>query len=304
MDGNEGCRLELVPARLIKRMPGITLGATKKYIGKARDISRERGYYRPVVLSESQGCMTLLSGAATFEACLEDKTAKVPAVIVKTAGEADGLLFALQSAELDEPLGAVAVSAAIVQLVDLHCVPRKRIAETLGKSPAWITKMEGLSRRLNGTVQAMVAEGQLSARSAQEIARLPDDVQVQFAASTANEFLSKEGVAYLVSRYLNEGTGAEERERIVRTPKLALPDDRKNRGRVARDNSESARLARAIARCMDSVSSLYGLVGRIDTGGVAVHMADIASLAGSLDALLRQIRRVFYPGKNGGDAYD
>jgi hypothetical protein len=34
-------------------------------------------------------------------------------------------------------------------------------------------------------------------------------------------------------------------------------------------------------------------------------MTDIASLTDSMDALLRQIRTVFYPGKNGGgDAYD
>jgi len=248
--------------------------------------------------------MTLISGAATFEACLEDKTAKVPAVIVKTAGEADSLMLALQSAELDEPPSAVAVSAAIVQLIDTHRVPRKHIAEMLGRSPAWLAKMESLSRRLNRTVQMMVAEGQVSARSAQEIARLPDGVQVQFAVSSANEFLGKEGVTYLVNRYLNEDASAEERERIVMAPKLALPDDRRSRGRAGRDNSDSARLSRAIARCMDGITSLSGLVGRIDAAGVAVRMTDIASLTGSLDALLQQIRMVFYPGKNGGDAYD
>jgi ParB-like chromosome segregation protein Spo0J len=285
-------------------MPGIGLGATKKCVGKARDISRERGYYRPVVLSDSQGCMALLSGAATYEACLEDKTAKVPAVIVETAGEADGLMFALQSAELDEPPNAVAVSAAIVQLIDSHCVPRKQIAETLGKSPAWIAKMESLSRRLNATVRAMVVEGQVPARSAQEIARLPDNVQVQVAVSAANEFLSKESVTYLVNRYLNEDTSAQERERIVQTPKLALPDGHKGRARVGRDNSDGARLSRAIARCMDGLSSLSGLLDRLDAGSAAVRMADIMPLADSLDAMLRQIQTVFYPGKNGGDADD
>jgi len=304
MDSNDSCRLEMVPVRLIKRMPGIGLGTTKKCIGKARDISKAHGYYRPVVLSDSQGCMTLLSGAATFEACLEEKTSKVPAVIVKTAGEADSLMLALQSAELDEPPSAVVISAAIVQLIDSHHVPRKRIAETLGKSPAWLAKMESLSRRLNHTVQAMVAEGQVSARSAQEIARLPDHVQVRFAVSAANEFLSKEGVTYLVNRYLNEDTCAEERERIIQTPKLALPDDRRNRGRVGRDNSDSARLSRAIASCMNGITNLSGLVGRIDVASAAVRMTDIASLTDSLDTLLRQIRIVFYPGKNGGDAYD
>ena len=304
MDSNADCRLELVPALLIKRMAGIGLGASKKCIGKARDISRERGYYRPVVLSDSQGCMTLLSGAATFEACLEDKTAKVPAVIVKTAGEADGLMFALQSAELEGPPSAVAVGAAVVQLIDRHGATRKDIAGALHKSPTWINRMENLGRRLTPTVQAMVVEGQVSARSAQEIARLPHGVQAQFAVSASNEFLNKENVTYLVNRYLNEDTSAEERERIIQTPKLALPDDLKGHARVGRDHSDSARLSHAIARCMDGASCLSGLLCRIDTGNVAVRMTDIASLSEGLAALLRQIQAVFSPGEKGDDAYD
>jgi len=302
MDSKPDYRLELVPARLIKRMAGIGLGATKQGIGKARDISRERGYYRPVALSDSQGCMTLLSGAATFEACLEDKAAKVPAVIVKTAGEADGLMFALQSAGLDEPPSAVAVGAAVVQLIDRHGATRKDIAGALRKSPTWVNRMENLGRRLNPAVQAMVAEGQVPARSAQEVARLPHDVQAQFAVSASNEFLNKENVAYLVNRYLNDDTGADERERIIQTPKLALPGDRKNI-RACRDQSDSARLSRAIAGCMDGASSLSGLLGRIDTGSVAVRMTDITSLSDILSALLRQIQSVFFPGEKGGGAY-
>jgi len=297
-------RLELVPSKLIKRTPGLNLGATKKCVGKAREISRERGYYKPVVLSDSEGCMTLLAGAATFEACLEDRAAKVPAVIVKIEDEADGLMFALQSTGLDEPPSAVAVSAAIVQLIDSHCMPRKRIAEALGKSPAWLARMESLSRRLNATVQAMVAEGQVPARSAQEIARLPDGVQVAFSISAANEFLTKEDVTYLVNRYLNEDAGAEERERIIRSPKLALPNEYRSPGRTGRDNSDSARLSRAIARCLDGASSLSGLLGRIDAGSVAVRMSDIASLSDSLAALLHQLLAVFPPGENGVAAYD
>ena len=306
MEGRASCRLELVPAQLIKRMPGIALGATKKGIGKARDISRERGYYRPVVLSDAQGCMTLLAGEAAFEACLEDKAAKIPAVIVKTDGEADGLMFALQSAGLDEPLGAVAVSAAVVRLIDLHGVTRKHIAESLNKSPSWINRMENLGRKLNPAVREMVSKGHTQARSAQEIARLPDGVQAQFAVSAANGFLSKENVAYLVNRYLNEDTGSEERERIIRTPRLVLPGDCKNRSRVGRDNSDSARLSRAVARCLDGVASLSGLLGRIDIDSAAVRMSDVIALRDSLAALLRQMQGVFCPGGKwgGGGAYD
>jgi ParB-like chromosome segregation protein Spo0J len=304
MENKKGFRLELVPARLIKRMPGLNLGASRKGLGKAIDISRKRGYYRPVVLSEAQGRMTLISGAAAFEACLEDNAAKVPAVIVRTEGEADDLMFALQSAQLDDPPNAIGVSAAIVRLVDSHGVPRKHIAEALGKSPAWINRMEKLSRDLNDTVQKLVAEGKVAPRSAQEIARLPGGVQAPFAVSATNEFLGKEDVAYLVGRYLDEDAGAEERDRIVRTPKLALPDRRGKRGRAARDNSDSARLSRAIAICLDDAVRLCGLLGRIDIDGAAVRMSDAMALADSLAGLAQKLRAIFAPGKNKGGMAD
>jgi len=302
------CRLELIAAQRIKRMPGLNLGATQEGVKKAKDISSKRGYYKPVVLSDSQGCMTLLAGAATFEACLEDKVMQIPAVIVQTEGAADDLMFALQSTGLDEPPSAVAVSAAIVQLVDAYGVPRKHIAETLGKSPAWINRMEALSRKLNAAVQGMVTEGQVAPRCAQEIARLPDNVQAAFAISSTNEFLSKENVTYLVNRYLNEDISAEERDRIVRQPKLALPNEIKKRGRIGKDHSDSARLSRAIARCMDDASYLFGLLNRIDISETAVRMSDIMMLADSLVALCQQLKSVFALGKNqlfhGGGAND
>jgi len=298
--------MELVSTRRIKRMPGMQAGVTKKDVLKVREFAKKRGYCNPVVLSDRDGCMTLLSGAATFEACLGEKGAKVPAVIVQTKGEADDLMFALQSSELNETLGAVAAGSAIVRLIDSHNVPRKHIIEALGKSPAWLNKMESLSRRLNSEVQRLVTEGLVSARSAQEIARLPDNVQMAFAISASNDYLSKDKVAYLVNRYLNEDTGTDERERIINTPGMALPNELKRRRRMSRDDSVSARLSRAIAGCLDGSAYLYKLLLGADISGVAVRTTDIKTLIDGVAALHMLLMAVFYPGKNesDGDAYD
>jgi len=297
MERGEKIRLESVAIRRIKRMPGLAIDASPKGISKARELSEKRGYYKPVILS---GDMTLLAGAPMYEVCLEERAMMIPAVIVSTESEADSLLFALQAASLDEAPNAVAVGAAIVRLTDTHRVPRKQIAAALGKSPAWINKMESLCRKLNATVQKLVAEGQVSARSAQEIARLPDDVQMPFAVSICNDFLGKRNVTYLVNRYLDEDTGADERGRIINTPRTALPGELKFRSGMGRDNSAGARLARAVAGCLDSASYLSGLLDRIDIGATAVHMADIAALTGALTALQLRVQAVFYPGKNSG----
>jgi len=296
-NNDEKVCIDLVPMERIKRIPCLMFCAPSKTVEKHRAFASERGCRLPVFVSDSGGCMTLLSGSASFEAGLEDKAAAIPAVIVKTGGDADELMFALQSAELDASPGAVAVSDAIVRLVDVHHVPRKSIAGTLGKSPAWIARMESMSRRLTESVKEMVADGQIKPRTAHEIARLPKDVQTAFAVSAGNEFLSKENVAYLVNRYLDEDTGDEERARIVSAPGLALPSGAKGRGKAHRDTSVSASLSHAVAMCLDSAAFLMRILGRSDIGEAAVRLPDILALDSSLDLLRGRLKEVFPRGK-------
>ena len=301
MKTNGNYRMDMVLSREIKRLPGIKDGISQKRSEKIRNFAGKRGCYMPVVLSETDGSMTLLAGAATFKACLEEKVTKVPAMIVRTEGEADNLMFALQTAELDETLDAISVSAAIVRLIDVYGTPRKQIAESLGKSPAWVNKMEGLSRKLVAAVRDLVTEGHITSRAAQEIARLPDHVQMAFAVSAGNEYLSKNSVAYLVNRYLNDDASSEERDRIIHTPGMALPDQIKSRNARAKDLSDSARLSRAIARGLDATASLSNLLDRIDIGRTAVNLPDIAALLGGLAALRAKLAP-FLPGEKEGRA--
>jgi len=135
-------------------------------------------------------------------------------------------------------------------------------------------------------------------RTAQEIARLPDGVQTAFALSASNEFLNKENVTYLVNRYLNEDTGTEERDRIINTPRLALPIALKSRSRIGIDKSDSARLSHAIAICLDDASYLSNLLSSIDIVRTAIRIPDIMALADSLTTLHMRLLSVFPPGEN------
>jgi hypothetical protein len=118
--------------------------------------------------------------------------------------------------------------------------------------------------------------------------------------------LNKDNVTYLVNRYLNEDVSPEERDRIVNTPKLALPNGLKRRSKNSRDNSASARLSRAIAGCLDSNAYLSKLLASVDVREAAVRITDVESLADSLAALRTLLMTIFYPGKGngGGDAHD
>jgi len=297
MKPNDGYRLDMIPIGRIKRMPGIKTAAAKSVVEKTRAFAEKHGCYMPVILSDSDGRMTLLSGAATFEACREERMPKVPAVVVQSNGEAGELMFSLQSSELSAPPDAMYVSAAVVRLIDVHEVSRRKIAESLGKSPAWVSRMEGLSRRLSDAVRTLVSDGFISSRAAQEIARLPAEVQVQFAVSAGNEFLSKDDVAYLVNRYLDDSAGAEERDRIIRAPKQALPEAPRKRGARAMDQSVCARLTRAMARCLDNASFLLRFLDNKHIELAAVNAYDAAALSTKLSELSGRLRKIFCPGE-------
>jgi len=302
MEDNKKSQVALISTKRIKRLPCLMFSAPGKEVNKHKQLANERGYRLPVVVSDTAGCMTLLSGTAAFEASLEDNASEIPAVIVRVDNEADGLMFALRTADLDGSLGAVAVSDAIIRLIDVYNIPRKRIAQTLSKSPAWIARMENLGRRLTGTVKQMVAEGWVAPRTAQEIARLPEQAQTEFAVSIRDEFLSKENVSYLVNRYLNEDTGEEERARIISAPRQALPISAKRQRKSGADTSPGARLAHAAALCFDGAVYLKRVLDRADIGEAAVRMPDILALYSELETLCGRLREIFVLGQNADNA--
>ena len=303
MEKEKGCSLRMVPTAQIKRMPGIRPGAAKRLVGKTKEFARKRGCYMPVLLSDAGGRMTLLSGSATFEVCLEERAGKVPAVVVRTEGGADELLFSLQSSDLSAPPDAMYVSAAVVSLINDYSMPRRTIVESLGKSPAWVSRMEGM-RKLSGAVRAFVCDGLISSRAAQEIARLPEEAQAPFAVSAGGEYLTKDETAYLVNRYLDPGTSLEERGRIVGSPRQALPEAPRGRGAKAMDQSFGARLARAMARCFDCASYLQNLLEAGGAWQADANMSDAEALAAALYALAGRLRGEPCPGGREGRGDD
>jgi len=108
--------------------------------------------------------------------------------------------------------------------------------------------------------------------------------------------LSKDSVAYLVNRYLNEDTGVEERSRIIHTPRLALPNELKARNVRIKDRSDSARLSHSMARLFDEAVFLSGLLDRYDADETVIRISDTTALAEILAALILKMQAVLSPG--------
>ena len=70
MGNNEKGRVALIPAKRVKRMPCQIFGAPGKEVDKHKLLANKRGYRLPAVVSDSAGCMTLLTGTAAFKTSL------------------------------------------------------------------------------------------------------------------------------------------------------------------------------------------------------------------------------------------
>jgi len=79
-----------------------------------------------------------------------------------------------------------------------------------------------LALKLVDNVKGMVKDGVICARTAEEIARLPEDIQVSFAGKIVRDGLSKTDVGQLVSLYTREEPGSALRDAILETPQAVL----------------------------------------------------------------------------------
>lgn len=92
----------------------------------------------------------------------------------------------------------------------------------LGRSVSWVNKRLALTDRLATSVVELVQAGQICAHTAQEIARMPGDVQQTFAGKVVTEHLPKSAVERLVTTYNNHQTPQEMKRAVLENPQATL----------------------------------------------------------------------------------
>jgi hypothetical protein len=92
----------------------------------------------------------------------------------------------------------------------------------LGKSKSWVSKRISLITRLHPSVQDLVSKKHLCPHSAQEIARISEDLQHDFAVKIIQGDLPKSVVETLVGAYNNPNSPESLKEQILTAPENAL----------------------------------------------------------------------------------
>jgi len=282
----------------------------RRAVERCKDAIEKLGVLHPPVVGTAQeGIRTLLFGQCELMALRELGVKKMDAIEVEVTGGAGerAKLSLLLMALKDRP-GALCEGLLIQEAVGAG-VPRLEIQAMLGKSASWVSNRISLVTRLDGNVYEMVRRGLLDPRSAQEVARLPADVQFAFAERAVRECLPKSAVESLVAAYNDESCPDAVKAQILGDPRAALR--RVADGRRAVDADKQGRRKGKVPPhdvdgCMNSaighISKLCHMLGYVPLTEATRYGSALKELETELLALLAEVRRLvpqgwFSPGK-------
>lgn len=207
----------------IKDNQVLALSVNRQDVERCTRIIRQYGLVTPPVIGNFQdGTKLLLSGECEFIALKEMGVKNVDAVAVPISLSEEGDKLCLLLSCLKKSPCALSESILISQLINTGNYTQFQIGDLLGKSASWVNKRISLATKLHPAVREMVILKQLCPQSAQEIARLPTDVQHDFATKVVSECLPKSAIEVLSTAFNRVDCPSSLKEQILKHPKHAL----------------------------------------------------------------------------------
>jgi len=251
----------------IEKNPILALSVSAKDIAAYGRLTRAFGNVAPAIVGPTfdEG-YRVLSGQAQLEAMAQHKNAKIPVIIADTQEESQQLKLALMLCTLRQEGSSLSEGAFIDTLIREHGMSQQELAKMLKKSKSWISKRHSLAVKLAQEVKELVKSGTLCARSAEEIAKLPADTQMDFAKSIVRDSLNKTSVAYLVSLYTHPSTSPATQETILHDPQAALDVciTSPSRAKQPQKRSQSQKMTGNMRFLIQLICELKGLLTTAD----------------------------------------
>jgi len=221
--GNTSCQVKEVEMATICSNNYLSLTTTEKDVDRCAKAIREYGLLTPLVIRPTiNGGHVVISGECELEALRKIGVKKVEAVVVNCNDNTEADKLSLLLSSLRKEPSPISEGLMLKNLLRTENYTQADIAYLVGKSVSWISKRIALIERLDDSVLKLVAAKKLSCHTAQEIARLPQNIQHQFAIKVVTDNIPKSAVEKLVVSYNNNETTKSIKETIADNPKDAL----------------------------------------------------------------------------------
>ena len=297
---NKACALKVGQ---IEKNPILSLSVGERDIEKYARVAKAYGNVTPAIVSQNGNSYQVLAGQAGLLACAKSGMREMPAIITEVNSEAERMKLALLLSTVREEGGPLSEGAFIDALITRHGVTRRELAVLLKKSKSWISKRHSLILKLSDDLKGMVKDGTICARTAEEIAKLPESAQFIFANNVVRDSLNKTDVGYLVSLYTREVAGSALREAIISSPLAVL--DTQAATPVAPRRKEKRSLAEQIAGKIGFICRLMheleGMLYTTDNQSLLMVASHLFDLKAALTELNKALDKAVSPGKQGGN---
>jgi ParB family chromosome partitioning protein len=201
----------------------LSLTTTKKDVDRTAKTIRDYGLLTPLVIHPDQkGGHVVISGECELEALRKIGMKKIEAVVVDCTDNIEANKLSLLLSSLRKEQSPISEGLMLKNLLKTDNYTQSDIAYLVGKSVSWVSKRIALIERLNDSVLELVAAKKLCCHTAQEIARLPSNIQHQFGMKVVQDKIPKSGVEKLVVSYNNLETSKSIKQTIASDPKEAL----------------------------------------------------------------------------------
>lgn len=212
-----------VDTTCIKDNQVLAMSVNRQDIERCSRVIRQYGILMPPVIGNfKDGTQLVLSGECELMALKEMGIKSVDAVAVPIVAEEEGDKLALLLSCLRKSPNALSEAIFIAQLLKTGQYNQLQLSEMLGKSTSWVNKRISLVTRLHPAVKEMVMMNQLCPHSAQDISRLPQDVQYDFSTKIISDGLPKSAIELLVAAFNKEDCPSSLKEQILQYPRHAL----------------------------------------------------------------------------------
>ena len=290
----------------IEKNPILALSTSEKDVEKYERVTKTYGNVTLAIVGQSGNAYRVLAGQAGLEACAHNGIQDMPVIVAEISDPAEQMKLALLLSTVRQEGGPLSEGAFIDALLTHHGVTRRELMGLLKKSKSWISKRQSLALRLSDTVKVMVKDGIICARSAEEVAKLPEDVQITFVGKIVRDGLSKADVGQLVGLYTREDADCAIRKAILESP-LAVLDTCTTKAASRRKEKRGLpeRIADNAGFLIRLLMELKGLLAQADTQCLdlcATHLNGLRAAMMDLKTVLDGISVTVSPGKlQGGE---
>ena len=215
--------IRTVNVRKIQKTKDMALGVPQKDVAKYVKIISDYGNVVPATVAENGDAYLLIDGSARLEACARTGIKDMPVVVAQTAGEIEKIKLSLLLSASREQGCSLSEGAMIEKLIKEHGLTLGELSKIVGKSKSWLSRRQTLTRNLSSSLCAMILKGDICTRTAEEIAKLPQDEQALFAANVVKDGLCKDDVHELVRMYRLPDATIELCNAIIKSPSDVLP---------------------------------------------------------------------------------